>query len=320
MMLFLNKRHPKIAYILFILLVFSLISGCGDKGGKGVGGFELSASQSTGRSNTPNVLTTDSPKTDTIGNEHVIVDISNATEGYLTVKYLGESAKSKLQITGSNGVTYTYNLVINEENVIPLTSGSCTYLMTLYEGVGSNQYSVLYAGEANITVTNELGPYLYPNQYVNFNKDSNAVALAAQLANGAASDLEVVSNVYQYVISNITYDVDEAETVETSYLPDVDEVIATKKGICFDYASLMAAMLRSQSIPTKLELGYASDAYHAWISVYTKDQGWIDGVIEFNGSDWILMDPTFASTSKNDRKKMRNFIGSGDNYVTKYVY
>lgn len=318
-MVFLNKRHPKILYFISILLVFSVISGCSNSG-KGAGGFELSVSQSSGRSNTPNVLITDSPKTNTIGNEHVIIDLTNEAEGYLTVKYLGESAKSKLQITGTNGVTYTYNLIINEENVIPLTSSSGTYLMTLYEGVGANQYSVLYSGDADITVTNELGPYLYPNQYVNFSKDSNAVALAATLANGAASDLEVVSNVYQYVISNITYDVDEAENVESNYLPDVDEVIATKKGICFDYASLMAAMLRSQSIPTRLELGYASDAYHAWISVYTKDQGWIDGVIEFNGSDWILMDPTFASTSKNDRKKIKNFIGSGDNYVTKYVY
>ena len=39
-------------------------------------------------------------------------------------------------------------------------------------------------------------------------------------------------------------------------LPSVDETLKTKKGICFDYAALMTAMLRSQGIPTKLEIGY----------------------------------------------------------------
>ncbi len=34
----------------------------------------------------------------------------------------------------------------------------------------------------------------------------------------------------------------------------------------------MTAMLRSQGIPTKLEIGYSGEAYHAWIST------WIDGV------------------------------------------
>ena len=35
-------------------------------------------------------------------------------------------------------------------------------------------------------------------------------------------------------------------------------------------------MLRSQRIPAKLEIGYSGDIYHAWISVYIKDIGWID--------------------------------------------
>ena len=45
-------------------------------------------------------------------------------------------------------------------------------------------------------------------------------------------------------------------------------------------APLMAAMLRSQGIPTRLEIGYSKDAYHAWVSVYIEDIGWIDSIIE----------------------------------------
>lgn len=316
-MLFFKKRHHKILYILIASLLVISLSAC-SKGSDSVGGYELSVHESSGRSNEPNPLVTSSPKTDTIGNEHVIIDISNSSEGYLTVKYLGESARSKLQVTGSNGITYTYDLVINEENVIPLTSGSCNYDMTLYEGVGANQYSVLYAGNVFVDITNELGPFLYPSQYVNFTPESKAISLAAELANGAQSDLEVLSNIYQYVITNIEYDYDKAENVEGGYLPDIDNILTIKKGICFDYASLMVAMLRSQSIPARMELGYANDVYHAWISVYTKDQGWIDGVIQFDGKEWTLMDPTFAAST--DKKKMKKFIGSGDNYTTKYIY
>lgn len=316
-MLFFNKRHPKILYLLYALLLILSLSAC-SSGSDSVGGFELTENNSEGRSNKANPLTTSSPKTTTVGNEHVIIDTSNASEGYLTVKYLGESERSKLQITGVNGVTYTYDLVINEENVIPLTSESGTYDMTLYEGVGANQYSILYSGNEDFNVTNLLGPFLYPNQYVNFTPDSKAIALAEELAANATSDLEVVSNVYQYVITHIEYDQAEAENVESCYLPDIDEVLDTGKGICFDYASLMVAMLRSQSIPSRLEIGYAQDAYHAWISVYTQDLGWIDGVVQFDGKEWTLMDPTFASNS--DKHKMKKFIGNGENYVTKYIY
>ena len=43
------------------------------------------------------------------------------------------------------------------------------------------------------------------------------------------------------------------------------------------------------------------DVYHAWISTYIKDKGWVNGIIEFDGNDWKLMDPTFASTSSDPK-------------------
>jgi len=317
-MFFISKRHLKFTYFLLCILAISLC-GCGadSPSGQSEGGFSLTSS-GTQRSNKPNVLKPVSDGINVVGNEHIVIDCGQTSEGYLTATYLGASAKSKLQLTGPDNITYTYDLNINEPAVIPITAGSGNYDMTLYEGVGANQFSILYAGSETFNITNEFGPFLYPNQYVNFDEHSEAVAMAEQLAIGASCDLEVVSNVYQYIISNITYDHEEASTVESSYLPDVDEVLATKKGICFDYASLMAAMLRSQSIPTKLQIGYASDAYHAWISVYTKEQGWIDGIMEFDGTTWTLMDPTFAANS--DKSKMKNLIGSGNNYVTKFTY
>ena len=80
----------------------------------------------------------------------------------------------------------------------------------------------------------------------------------------------------------------------------------------------MSAMLRSQGIPTKLVVGYSGDAYHAWISVYLKETGWVDKIIEFNGKSWTLMDPTLAAS--NSRSSVQKYIGDGSNYTVKYSY
>jgi len=81
----------------------------------------------------------------------------------------------------------------------------------------------------------------------------------------------------------------------------------------------MTAMLRSQGIPCKLVIGYAGTVYHAWISVYTKEHGWVEQSVLFDGKTWKLMDPTFASSSKNDPDVLK-YIGNGSNYSAKYLY
>ena len=80
----------------------------------------------------------------------------------------------------------------------------------------------------------------------------------------------------------------------------------------------MVTMLRSQRIPTRMEIGYAGTAYHAWLSTYIEDVGWVNGMIEFDGTKRSLMDPTFASNTKE--KSLREFIGDGSNYSVKYIY
>jgi hypothetical protein len=77
-------------------------------------------------------------------------------------------------------------------------------------------------------------------------------------------------------------------------------------------------MLRSQEVPCKMVVGYAGEVYHAWISVWTEENGWIDGAIFFDGHQWKRMDPTFASTGEGDPEIME-FILNGE-YRVKYLY
>ena len=153
---------------------------------------------------------------------------------------------------------------------------------------------------------------------MDFDENSKAVKKGEELAAGCGSDLDVVTNIYHYVIENITYDEEKAENVAYGYVPDVDETLSSGKGICFDYAALMAAMLRSQRIPTKLQVGYAGEAYHAWISCYVDEIGWVDNIISFDGKDWSLMDPTLAAN--NDDDTVKDYIGDGSRYIIKYTY
>ena len=186
----------------------------------------------------------------------------------------------------------------------------------MFENTQGDSYHELFSERFDGTLENEFLPFLYPNQYVNFTPSSAAVKQGEELAKDAADDLGLVETIYNYVVDNISYDYDKADNVAKGYLPVVDETLATKKGICFDYAALMTAMLRSQGVPTRLVIGYVGELYHAWISVYIEGQGWIDNIIYFDGTQWTRMDPTMAATSRQQEK----YTGDGSEYHEMYVY
>ncbi len=290
-------------------------------GGSGTGDDTDSAASAEpvkgSRDNTPHVLVPQAGGETAYSDAKVTLDITHSSDGYFMIDYTGDNPKPKLQVTGPEGVTYTFDVHGGLET-IPFTQGTGSYQVGVFENISDTKYAQVCAVTVEADISNEYSPYLYPNQYVNFNEDSDVVTLGEELAYTADDDLTVVSNVYNYLIDNVVYDTDLANNVKSGYLPDPDETIATGKGICFDYAAVMASMLRSQQIPTRLEIGYAGDAYHAWISTYIEDVGWVNGIVEFNGTDWELMDPTLAA-SQGD-KFLKSFIGDGNNYSKVYQY
>lgn len=270
------------------------------------------------RDNTPDCLVPSADGTTVYSNPYVSIDASNISEGYVMASYLGSCPIVKLQLVGPDHMTYTYDLTGEEYEVFPLSAGNGTYTLGVYENVEGTQYATVFSQDFEVNITNPWGPFLYPNQYVKFNSSNDVVKVAKDLVAGAHDDLEAIIMVYNYVVENITYDFDKAANVQSGYIPNVDEILRIKTGICLDYAAVMASMLRSQRIPTRLEVGYAGNTYHAWISTYVEDQGWVNGIIQFDGQNWSIMDPTFAANT--DEKELKNFIGEGDNYVTKFNY
>lgn len=303
-----NRKHGFRCVVL--CAVFLMICGL----------FEVCTVKVNAREAAAKVLTPGAPGTQTFSSGSATLDISNTSQGYVMLKYSGSNPKVRFRITTPTGVNYTY-LVTEYGNyaVYPLTGGDGSYTFTVYEAVSAqdNLYSTALSEKASVAIANGFSPFLYPNCYVNFSASSACVSKGSALAEGCAADLDVVTAVYHYAKDNITYDNNKAKTVQSGYAPSPDATLASGTGICFDYASLVSAMLRSQGIPTRLEVGYVGDLYHAWISCYISDVGWVDGIIKFNGSEWTMMDPTMAAGQS--AASFKKFWGSST-YSVKYLY
>lgn len=246
------------------------------------------------------------------------IDYSNTKDGYVMVNYGADTTRRlKVQIKGP-ATAYTYDLLPGQWEVFPLTEGNGSYQTVVYENVSGTRYSTLVSAKFNVTLDNEFVPFLQPSQYVDYASAPNTVAKAAEVVQGKTKTLDKVKAVYDFVIAHLTYDYQQAATVQSGYVPDLDAVMERKTGICFDYAAMMTGMLRSQGIPCKMVFGYVGTAYHAWISVWSEETGWVD-TIYFDGLSWKQMDPTFASSALHSGAGSKN-LGSGMVYTSKYQY
>lgn len=306
-----SRCHRSLFLFLFINIL--LLSGCTSSN-------QPSANLQP-RDSTPQVLSTEVLNLLVDESDIVSCDFSNISKGYMHFTYKGTNEKVKYQIITPKNITYTY-LVTNctSPTVFPLSGGDGDYTFVLLESVDAknNKYAIRYTKTLSVVLENEFLPFLTPNVYVNYNLESIVVEQSVSLSQECFCDLDVISNIYHYVTEHIRYDTKKAQTVAYGYIPNPDETLTSGSGICFDYASLMTAMLRIQHIPTRLEVGYAQETYHAWISCYIAEIGWIDNIIEFDGKNWSLMDPTLAAS--NTSSSVKKYIGDGSQYLVKYTY
>lgn len=313
----------------FFLCSFLFLSGCGTTGKEGVvssaensslppSSSEEKKEEGTIRSTIHTPLLPKAGESALYENEAVRLDASESSKGYVILDYHGTAEKVKLQIKLPDGTIYSYPLKQERIRSFPLTGGNGIYQISVLEHAYDDLYAVAFTQEIEVILEDEFLPFLYPNQFSWYDASSKATLLGISLSDKSSSDLEYLEQVYLWVTENISYDNEKAEQVTSDYVPDVDDTLGTGKGICFDYASLMVAMLRSQNIPTKLEVGYSGQVYHAWISVYLTDHGWVDNIIELKGNHWTLLDPTLASN--NDKEAVSQYVGDGSNYTVKYHY
>lgn len=222
-----------------------------------------------------------------IENGTVTVNSNLADKGIIGMR-ADIQTNQKLKVKSSkDGVDIYYNINPNEMTKFPMQMGNGRYSLELYENISGTNYKQLYHKEIDINLNDPNSVFLYSNQVVNFENKSKANELALELTRDAKTDMDKVKAIYEYVTNHIHYDNDKINSVDTSYIPDVDAILASNEGICYDYAAVMAAMLREAGVPTKLDKGYRSDNvnYHAWNEVY------LDG-------QWVILDTTYDASAR----------------------
>ncbi len=124
-------------------------------------------------------------------------------------------------------------------------------------------------------------------------QSSAQIKEAAQRAVGAETDSrEKAYLIYKWVCKNIEYDNAKAEAIAASPSGVSSGAVVcfeTKKGVCFDFATLYAAMCRDVGVRVRFVtgLGFSGSAWgdHAWNQAYDDGAG-----------AWINVDTTFGSS------------------------
>lgn len=250
------------------------------------------------------------------GENGALIDASRASDGYVGVSATS-SARLKLQVVSGQA---SCNFDIPQDGtaiICPLSFGNGDYTFRVMQNTSGNNYVELYSTSADVTLSSEFAPFVRPNVYCNYTSSSACVAKARDLVKDASNQAEALEDVCTWIVDNVTYDDAKAAQLKdaTGYVPNPDSTLASGTGVCFDYASLGAAMLRSQGIPTRIVTGNVSpnNIYHAWIMVNI-DGTWKSAQFSVKANTWSRVDLTFAASGDNAN------VGDGKDYTDRYVY
>ena len=267
-------------------------------------------------------------------------DFSAASDGYVIVFYVCDSERP-LKVSVSNdahsSVVY-YDYFSSTRTGYSLPQGAANVTVTLFENVSGNNYRKLKSQTVDLLSLGGVGSQAYnvtqipvgtkentgveqasvqnlpasAMQYlgsvseVSFRANDSVSRKAAELIKGKRTTQAKAMAIYRYIVKNFSYNWDLYYDViygrVTRYTPDPNSILRSKKGICYDIASLYAAMMRSVGIPTKLVKGNSRPAggYHAWNSVYDEATG-----------SWVDMDLTLDMAKHRGKASKWRRIGKG---------
>ncbi|HHT97083.1 MAG TPA: transglutaminase domain-containing protein [Clostridiales bacterium] len=236
------------------------------------------------------------------------IDKANLYKGVITINFKAQN-KNKTKVRISKGENYyDYDLVSGDTFALQLGNGK--YTVMILENIEGRSYKNVYKEELTLKLKDENDIYLQSIQNINWDKDMKVIKTAKSLTKRVKTDEEKIKIIYNYIIKKIKYDNKKAVSVKSTYIPSIEAIAESKKGICYDYASLYASMLRSVGVPTKLVMGnnINLDVYHAWNEVYIAKT-----------DEWITVDTTFDSANYKN-KPSKNIEKNSKDYKVKCFY
>ena len=180
---------------------------------------------------------------------------------------------------------YKYILDAHESNTISLTEGAGTYSIKLHNVKSDGNSTGI------ITKTFENIEVILNKEDENsvFNKNTTLVNFKdnTEIIDEVFKDTNDVDEIYVY-FENMGYNYELADKISsgiiTEYTVNISDTIREQRGICYDIATSMTAVLRYKGYKAQMVYGYVNNTYHAWVNVL------LDG-------QWISYDPTIGKTS-----------------------
>ena len=105
------------------------------------------------------------------------------------------------------------------------------------------------------SMANQNACYLKADKEITFTVGDKVSQKAAELTKNAKTSQEKAMAIYSYIVTSYSYDYDLYNKIVTGkitrYTPQPNKIIDSRVGICYDIASLYAAMCRSVGVPTR---------------------------------------------------------------------
>lgn len=238
--------------------------------------------------------------------EGAAIDVSQANSTGLFLASLPGIPSSRHKLVVSHGgETRAYEMPLDGTEVaVPANMGDGTYEVSVMRNVHASEYVPILSTEAEVSLSDDDAPFLSPNLMCRFSEGSACVRKAREIAASCRGQGEFAGKALEFVMGAVEYDDAKAAAAGATkdYVPDPDATLASGRGICFDYASLLAAMLRSCGIPARIVVGNVlpSGELHAWVEARV-DGTWEGHGVSITPGEWSRIDVTFADGGTLDR-------------------
>lgn len=178
----------------------------------------------------------------------------------------------KVQTIDSNGVKQ--NVAADMVTHLPINADGVYTVRVLRKQADSSLHDVVWKKTIEVVGCKQ---WLGSSEVVDMDESVNMLN-SEVIKNIIAleEDYMVAQAAFHYLDDNWTYNYDRMNSARSWYTPNNDQNFIEKSGICYDYASAYAAIMRTAGIQTKVIFGYvqtkSGSVYHAWneINLYGK--------------------------------------------------
>ncbi len=223
------------------------------------------------------------PRTDVPDATEPVIEVDNKN-ARLLVRYKASDGKPyKIKVTYEKQAAKYYVLyAVNADEYFPLSSGNGKYSVSVLRMVADNRAQAIKTETVALNAKDKNAAFLSSNYYVAWEYAKDSTALAKNLNSKKAKGASAADAIYDEIIKTMKYDYDNYGKLSGDYVPDMDTVLKKRMGVCLDTSVLLAGMLRSAGIPTRVCMGTskAVEGYHAWNEI-------------FIGGQWVVVDATY---------------------------